>query len=142
MSWGEPLRSGFFGENLTTTGIDLESAVLGEHWRVGTALLSPIEVRTPCGTFKTWLERAGFDTTGWGRRFVRAGRPGAYLQVLEEGVVEAGDPIVVESRPDHGVTVATMFAAITTEPSRLPELLVVEGLPEPVYEAARRQRDR
>ena len=70
------------------------------------------------------------------------GRPGVYLRVLEEGEVRAGDTVVVEHRPDHGVTVATMFAAYMTDPSRLPELLAVEGLAERTHTAALRQRDR
>jgi MOSC domain-containing protein YiiM len=144
--WGEllgrPLRPGLFAENLTTAGIDLNQAVLGEHWRVGTALLSPVDVRTPCNTFRVWMERQGFDATRWVKRFAAEGRAGAYLRVLEQGVVEAGDPVVVEHRPDHGVTVETMFTAMMSDPSRLPELLAVEGLADRVYAAARGQRSR
>lgn len=139
---GRPVRPGLFGENLTTTGIDLNETVLGERWRVGSTVLQPIETRTPCNTFKTWMGREGFDTTSWVKRFTRMGRPGVYFRVLEEGEVRAGDEIVVEHRPDHGVTVATMFAAYMTDPSRLPELLVVDGLAERTYAAAQRQRHR
>jgi MOSC domain-containing protein YiiM len=136
---GRPLRHGLFGENLTTAGIDLNQAVLGERWRIGTALVSPVDVRTPCNTFRAWLAREGLDAEAWVKRFAASGRPGAYLRVLEEGVVRAGDPIVVEHRPDHGVTVETMFAAVISDPSRIPELLVVEGLADKVYAAAQRQ---
>lgn len=139
---GEPVRAGLFGENLTTTGIDLNETVLGERWRVGSTLLQPIETRTPCATFTKWMGRQGFDTTSWVRRFTRMARPGVYLRVLEEGEVKPGDAVLVEHRPDHGVTVATMFAAYMTDPSRLPELLAVEGLAERTYAAARRRRDR
>jgi MOSC domain-containing protein YiiM len=136
---GGPVRRGLFGENLTTVGIDLNETVLGERWRIGSTLLQPIETRTPCNTFKKWMGREGFDPTSWVRRFTRMGRPGVYLRVLEQGEVRAGDAVEVEHRPEHGVTVATMFAAYMTDPSRLPELLEVEGLSERVYAAARRQ---
>jgi MOSC domain-containing protein YiiM len=136
---GRPVRRGLFGENLTTVGLDLNETVLGERWRVGSTLLQPIETRTPCATFKTWMGREGFDPSSWVRRFTRIGRPGVYLRVLEEGEVQAGDAVVVEDRPSHGVTVATMFAAYMTDPSRLPELLEVEGLAEKVHAAARRR---
>jgi MOSC domain-containing protein YiiM len=139
---GRPLRPGLFAENLTTAGMDLNQAVLGEHWRVGTALLSPVDVRTPCNTFRTWMDRQGLDATSWVKRFAAEARPGPYLRVLEQGVVEAGDPVVVEHRPDHGVTVETMFAALMSDPSRLPELLVVEGLADRVYALAQRQLSR
>jgi MOSC domain-containing protein YiiM len=138
---GVRLPAGTFGENLTTMGIDLEEAVLGERWRVGSAVLSPAHVRIPCRVFAGWLGRHGADTTGWLRRFTADGRPGAYLRVLEEGLVRSGDPIVVEARPDHGVTVGTMFRALTTDRSLLTELLRVEDLPPEVAERARRHAD-
>jgi MOSC domain-containing protein YiiM len=135
---GRAVPHGMFGENLTTAGIDLNQAVLGERWRIGTALLSPSEIRTPCRTFATWLGRQGYDNRLWARRFTAQGRHGCYLTVLEEGTLRAGDDIHVEHRPGHGVTVATMFAAYTTDRTLLPRLLEVEGLPARVYADARR----
>jgi MOSC domain-containing protein YiiM len=135
---GVPLPPGTFGENLTTAGIEVNEALVGEHWRIGTAVLSPADVRIPCQVFRAWLGRHGVDTTGWSRRFVEEGRPGPYLRIVREGELRAGDEIVVEHRPAHGVTVARMFRALTTERSLLPELLGVEGLPEAAYAAARR----
>ena len=135
---GETVPPGLFGENLTTAGIDVNEAVLGERWRIGTALLQVIEVRIPCNVFKNWLGVRGFDNTVWVKRFTAEGRPGPYLRVLEEGTLRAGDPITVEHRPEHGVTVSTMFRALTTDPALLPELLRVDGLPEKVYAHVRK----
>ena len=135
---GRPVPHGMFGENLTTVGIDPNHAVLGEHWRIGTALLSPAEIRTPCATFAKWLGRQGYDNRQWARRYTQAGRFGCYLQVLEEGTLETGDEIVVEHRPAHGVTVADMFAAFMTDRSLMSRLLEVDGLPDEVYAVARR----
>jgi MOSC domain-containing protein YiiM len=123
-----PLPPGRFAEQLTTEGIDLNAAEVGETWRVGTATLQIAHVRIPCQTFKGWMGRTGHDTTAWVRRFALAGRPGPYLRVLEEGVVAAGDPIAVLDRPGHGVTVATMFRALMLEPALLPDLLLVDDL--------------
>ncbi len=136
---GGPLAPAMFGENLTTVGLDVNEAVLGERWRIGTALLSPIEVRIPCLVFKHWLGLHDLDDAGWVKRFTAEGRPGPYLRVLEEGVLQAGDEIVVEHRPEHGVTVSTMFRALTTEPSLLPRLIDVPGLPEAVYATVRKR---
>ena len=136
---GERVPPGMFGENLTTEGIDVNEAVLGEQWRIGTALLQPIEVRIPCNTFKAWMGQRGFDATAWVKRFAAENRPGPYLRVLEEGTLQAGDAITVEHRPDHGVTVSTMFRAFMGEPELLPVLLDVEGLPEQAYDAARHE---
>ncbi len=113
---------GFFGENLTTAGIDVNEALVGETWRIGTVLLEVVSVRIPCSTFKLWLSTQGFNDTRWVKRFAAEGRPGPYLRVLEPGELAAGDPIVVEHRPSHDVTVSTMFRALTTERSLLPRL--------------------
>jgi MOSC domain-containing protein YiiM len=127
---GAPIRDGQFGENLTTTGIDVNEAEVGERWRIGTVLLEVASVRIPCNNFKSWMGESGFDNAGWVKRFTAGGRPGPYLRVLEEGTLSAGDGIVVEHRPGHGVTVTTMFRALTTDRSLLPDLLRVDGLVE------------
>ena len=144
--WGEqlgrPVPAGTFAENLTTVGVDITTAVLGERWRIGSALLTPSDVRTPCNTFRKWMGRRGYDASDWMRRFAAEARAGTYLRVLEEGTLQAGDEIVVEHRPDHGVTVTTMFRAFMSDRSLLPQLLAVPDLPEEVYDAARRQAAR
>ncbi|MCW2850409.1 MAG: protein YiiM [Nocardioides sp.] len=140
-SWADELGveipDGQFGENLTTTGIDVNEAQIGERWRVGEAVLEITSVRTPCNDFKVWMGRSGYDNTAWVRRFAAVGRPGPYLRVLVPGVAQAGDPITVVHEPDHGVTVSLMFRALITEPSLLPELLRVDSL----SEQARRKAD-
>ena len=125
---GDELRDGEFGENLTTSGLDVDGAELGERWRIGTVLLEVRSVRTPCNDFKTWMGRGGHDNTAWVRRFAERARPGAYLRVLQPGVLAAGDPVEVVHRPGHGVTVSYLFRAVTREPDLLPGLLVVDGL--------------
>ncbi len=133
---GRPIRDGQFGENLTTSGYDVNEAEVGERWQVGTAVLEVASVRIPCNDFKGWMGESGFDTTAWVKRFTAVGRPGPYLRVVQEGVLAAGDPVEVVHRPGHGVTVSTMFRALTTEQSLLPELLVVEGLVDEARERA------
>ena len=100
------LPPGMFGENLTTTGLDVDGAVVGEVWRIGTAVLQVRQPRIPC--YKLAVR---FDDPAMPRRFSGAGRPGAYLRVLEEGELGAGDAVTVEQRPAHGVTVADVAAA-------------------------------
>jgi MOSC domain-containing protein YiiM len=132
---GHPLRDGHFGENLTTCAIDVNGAEVGERWRIGSVLLEVASVRIPCNDFKGWVGHEGMDNRAWVKRFTARHRPGPYLRVLEEGTLSAGDRIDVVHRPGHGVTVTTMFRALTTEPMLLPELLQVEGL---VLEARQR----
>ncbi|WP_051951316.1 MOSC domain-containing protein [Actinacidiphila yeochonensis] len=121
---GRPLADGSFGENLTTAGIDVNAALIGERWRIGSAVLEVSCPRIPCATFAGWL-----DERGWTRRFVRAALPGPYLRVVEPGELAAGDRIAVVARPGHGVTVELCFRAFTAEPELLPLLAEVEALP-------------
>ena len=133
---GARLADGMFGENLTTEGIDVNEATIGERWRAGTALFEVASVRIPCNDFKGWMGESGLDNTGWVKRFAAVGRPGPYLRVVEEGIVQAGDAVVVEHRPGHGVTVSTMFRALTADRSLLPLLLQVDGLVAEARQAA------
>ena len=100
------LGPGTFGENLTTEGIDVTNAEIGERWRAGTALLEVTDPRIPCSTL-----RARMGIPGFVKRFAAARRFGAYLMILEEGDVGAGDPVEVVHRPGHGVTIARLGAA-------------------------------
>ncbi|WP_395657772.1 MOSC domain-containing protein [Nocardioides sp.] len=138
---GQEIRDGGFAENLTTSGIDVNEAEVGERWRIGGdggALLEVASVRIPCNDFKSWMGLGGYDNRAWVKRFTQVGRPGPYLRVLAEGVVAAGDELTVVHRPGHGVTVSTMFRALTTEAELLPRLLQVEGLVAEAREAAER----
>lgn len=119
---GRELRNGMFGENLTTAGIDVSSALIGETWRVGQVVLQVTSPRVPCNTFKSWL-----DEPHWVKRFAAAGRPGAYLRVLTPGVVAAGDDLEVLSRPSVAVTVAESMLAYYGDQDLMRRLLEVPG---------------
>ena len=88
---GSPVGPGLFGENLTTSGLDVNDAVLGERWRIGTAVVSPVDVRIPCNVFKNWVGLNHLDNQAWVKRFTEDARPGPYLRVLEEGHLQADD---------------------------------------------------
>jgi MOSC domain-containing protein YiiM len=75
----------------------------------------------------------------WVKRFARENRPGTYLRVVSPGAVKAGDAVVVVDRPGHGVTIGRAFRAWMTEPSFLPELLEVDGLPDDLRESIERR---
>jgi MOSC domain-containing protein YiiM len=98
---GLELGPGTFGENLTLRGIDVSNALVGERWRVGGILLEVAQPRIPC--FKLGIR---MGSQRFPARFAAAGRPGAYLRVLAEGEVGAGDPAEVVHRPGHDLSVA------------------------------------
>ena len=123
---GRPLPNGFFGENLTTSGIDVNQARVGERWRVGAEVeLAVTAPRIPCSTFRGWV-----GEKGWAKLFAADARPGTYLRVVRPGTIQAGDPITVLHRPDHDVTVSLYFRSQLTERDLLPRLLTAgEDLP-------------
>ncbi|WP_328300354.1 MOSC domain-containing protein [Streptomyces sp. NBC_00435] len=121
------LPGGIFGENFTTSGVDVNGALLGERWRVGPELVLEVaSARIPCRTFQGAL-----DEKGWVKRFTQEARPGAYLRVVQEGSVSPGDTIEVVHRPDHEVTVGFWFRAFTTERELLPRTLAAGDALEP-----------
>lgn len=121
---GRPLPSGAFGENLTTAGIDVTGALLGERWRIGQALVLEVtQPRNPCTTFHNWM-----GGHGWLKRFTNHAVSGCFLRVIEPGHVRAGDAISVVSRPSHDVTVGLAFRALTRQRELQTRLAAVEGL--------------
>jgi MOSC domain-containing protein YiiM len=117
------LADGSFGENFTTAGIDPNEALIGERWLVGGELLLQVTApRIPCKTFT-----ARMGVRRWARRFTETGRPGAYLRVLQPGLVCPGDPLAVAYRPGHGVTVSMALFALTLKPEMLSDLLAAGG---------------
>lgn len=119
-----PLSSGVFGENLTTRGLDVTGALVGERWRIGGAVLEVTDPRIPCSVFAAWLDRKG-----WVRTFTERAVPGAYLRIVRPGEVRAGDAVVVEHRPDHDVSIGLVFRALAGHPELLPRLLAAPELP-------------
>lgn len=133
---GRDLTNGMFGENITTDGIDVTGAVIGERWHIGSdsLLLEVSRPRTPCKTFAT---RLGVD--GWIERFTHGGTPGAYLRVVTPGSVRGGDAVEVVARPDHGVTIGFVYRALVLEPELLPAVLGADALAEKIKQRARRR---
>jgi MOSC domain-containing protein YiiM len=130
------LANGMFGENLTTTGVDVTGAVIGERWRVGTdgVLLEVTSPRTPC---KTFAKRLGI--AGWIKTFAKGGTPGAYLRVLQPGSLAGGDSVEVVDVPGHGITVGFVYRALLVDKDLLPEVLAADALPEGIKALARRR---
>ena len=122
---GRPIQHGEFGENLTTEGVDVNAALVGERWQIGTAVFEASEPRVPCWRFAVRMNDKMFP-----RRFTEALRPGAYLRIIEEGDVGAGDEIQVIERPDHDVTIQDVFRIFARDRGEIERLLAVPMLSE------------
>jgi MOSC domain-containing protein YiiM len=121
---GRELGPGAFGENLTTSGLDVSGAVVGERWGIGDAELEVCQPRLPCNKLAL---RMGEPLMV--KRFAQASRPGAYLRIVTEGSLGAGDEVVVLSRPDHGITVRDVSDAILLDETLLGRTASAPALP-------------
>jgi MOSC domain-containing protein YiiM len=99
----DDLRPGHFGENLTTEGLVEEDVLIGDRFRMGTALLEVSQPRIPC--FKLGIR---MGDPGFLKPFLRSGRLGFYLRVLEEGDLAAGDAIARAGRGDPEVSIRSL----------------------------------
>jgi MOSC domain-containing protein YiiM len=107
---GRSLAHGEFGENLTTEGIEVNAALIGERWAVGNTVLEVSEPRIPC-----WRLGVRMNDNSFPRRFTEAARPGTYLRIIVEGEVACGDEIRVVEKPPHDLTVQEMFRIYTRD---------------------------
>lgn len=102
---GRDLPPGMFGENLTTTGLDVDASEYADVWTVGGAVLRVSAPRVPCATFAIRMgERA------WVRRFAERGRAGTYLAVVQPGTIRPGDEITVR-RSGSGLLIPSLLRA-------------------------------
>jgi MOSC domain-containing protein YiiM len=118
------LVPGAFGENLLIEGLDEASVCIGDRWRVGAALIELCQPRQPCHKLAAWFGDA---------RMVKAmtanGHAGWYVRVLEEGVIEPGDALVLEHRPERAWSIARVLVASYRRPVDPAELGALAALP-------------
>jgi MOSC domain-containing protein YiiM len=122
---GRSLQYGEFGENLTTEGIAMNDAPVGERWAIGTAVFEVSEPRIPC-----WRLGVRMNDQMFPKRFTEALRPGTYLRIVREGAVAAGDEIRIIERPDHDLTVRDIFRIFTRDREEVERLLTIPRISE------------
>lgn len=118
-----PVTNGKFGENLTTEGIDVNGATVGEHWIIGEVILEVSQPRIPCRVFAGFWDRPELI-----KEFLAAKRPGAYLRIIKEGNISAGDSIEIIDRPSHAVTIRDLFEAKSGERAKIREIAALTTL--------------
>src|SRR4051794_34218560 len=104
--WGrelvrDDLIHGQFGENFTVQGLADDEVCIGDQYAIGTALFEVSQPRVTCYRVGLRMGEPRLPAL-----LVSHRRPGFYLRVLREGVVEAGDPIVRVATDPEGMTVA------------------------------------
>lgn len=120
---GRTIPPGGFGENLTIEGIEVNDALVGERWQIGSAVFEVSEPRIPC-----WRLGVRMGDPGFVRRFTAAQRPGAYLRIVVEGDVGAGDVIDIISKPSHDLSIRDVFRIYTRDRGEVRRLIGVPAI--------------
>ena len=101
---GVDLLPGAFGENLTISGLESASFSIGDQLLIGPVILQVTAPRIPCVTLAARMQDPTFV-----KRFRAAERPGLYCRVLQEGALQAGDPVTLVPYRGETVTALEMF---------------------------------
>ncbi|HWC28574.1 MAG TPA: MOSC domain-containing protein [Dehalococcoidia bacterium] len=108
-AWSEELErelpNGTFGENLTVSGLLEPELHIGDVLSVGDAVLQVSQPRYPC--FKLGIK---IGDQRFVQRFQLSGRSGFYCRVLQEGLIEPGQPIALLERDEAQPTIADVVA--------------------------------
>jgi len=119
---------GMFGENFTTAGLFESEINVGDKFRVGSATVMATEPRMPC--YKLGIRFGRPDIV---KRFLTSERTGFYFAVLQEGEVEADEPIELTEKSKDSLKVSDITALYTREKHNvglLRRAIEVEALPE------------
>ncbi|MFN2317329.1 MAG: MOSC domain-containing protein [Gemmatimonadales bacterium] len=115
---------GMFGENLTVTGMDEDTACIGDRLRMGQVDVEVTIPRGPCNTLARWLGVKEII-----RLVLDNHRSGWYLKVLVEGDVEAGMEVTLLERPNPAWTIARAADAHTHRRARPDEARALAAIP-------------
>src|SRR5260370_1401516 len=105
---GRELPYGTIGENVTFDGPDDKDFFLGDILRIGSTVLRITQPRFPCRKLTARMQE-GDD---FPLRYLKSGRLGFFCNVLEQGTMSAGDPILLVHREDDPYPL-TEFARVT-----------------------------
>ena len=122
-----PLTWGYFGENLTTTGLRVDEVYIGDVLKIGSATLTVTQPRLPC--YKLALRFGRDDII---KRFLASRRTGFYLSVVEEGALRSSAEIeIVERNPEkvRVLDIINLFLGMPQDNEVLARAMKVDALP-------------
>lgn len=99
------LQPGAVGENITLDTWDDSNVCVGDVLRIGTASIQISAPRSPCENQARFVGRPD-----WVKCTIQELRTGMYARVLEAGTLLAGDPVILEARPNPGLTIRDLNA--------------------------------
>ncbi len=104
---GLSLPPGALGENLRVEGLSDHDVCIGDTFDLGEARIQVSEPRQPCATLARRWGVPDLVARIWAN-----GRSGWYCRVLQEGHLQAGQPVVRVDRPHPGWTTARVLQAL------------------------------
>src|SRR5262245_8385010 len=121
------LQPGAVGENLTFDVADDGNVCVGDVLRIGSARIPISAPGTPCENQARHIGRPD-----WVKRTIAALRTGMYARVLAPGVLQVGDSVVLEARPNPGLTVYVLNHCYYQDyqPELVEQFCAAEGLME------------
>jgi MOSC domain-containing protein YiiM len=106
--WSQELAKeispGTFGENLTISELESAQFNIGDYLQIDDVILQVSAPRIPCSTFA-----ARMDDPLWVKKFRYAERPGLYCRVIQEGDIQKGDAVSVETYTGATISILEMF---------------------------------
>ncbi len=123
-----PLTWGYFGENLTTTGLREEDVCIGDTIKIGSATFQVTQPRLPC--YKLGIRFGRDDVI---KRFLASRRSGFYLSVLEEGSLRSMSEIEIVGRNPQKVSIVdviNLFLGMPQDDEILARAVQVDALPQ------------
>jgi MOSC domain-containing protein YiiM len=123
---------GMFGENLTTEGLFEENAFIGDHFRIGQAVVKVTQPRIPC--YKLGIRFGRADII---KRFLASRRSGIYFSVVEEGLVNTDDRIERVHEDERRISIADINRAYVNTGDNIPlvrHIVSLEILPRGLHD--------
>jgi MOSC domain-containing protein YiiM len=90
-----------FGENLSVSNLAEDNVCLGDVFQLGTATVQITQPRQPCNTLA-----ARYGRNDLVKLVIHSGFSGFYFRVLQEGIVEVGNPLILKDKHPQEVSVA------------------------------------
>lgn len=101
---------GMFGKNLTVSDLDETKTHIGDIYKIGDAIVQITQPREPCYKFGV-----KFGIQKVLKQFVKHGRPGAYVRVLNEGFVKTGYYLDLIKKAENSITTAQFYKLLFSE---------------------------
>ncbi len=119
------LQPGAVGENLTFDGWDDSTICVGDVLEIGTARIQISAPRSPCENQARHVGRPD-----WVKCTLQELRTGIYARVLTSGTLQAGDQVLLASRPNPGLTIRDLNACFyhTYDQAIADRFIAAEGL--------------